>query len=81
MEIGEGWHQWKKTLGSAVNVGETVGMSEETINDISYRIGEFLTNNFDPANGEQRLLKELWEEGNDNEKHTLAKLVARMAHK
>jgi len=81
MEIGENWHQWKDILGDAVGLGEKIGMDKETINNVAYRLGNFFANNFDPANKEQRLMKELWEEGNEDEKRTLASLMARLSHK
>ncbi|MBO8138574.1 MAG: DUF3243 family protein [Desulfotomaculum sp.] len=51
----------------------------EVIEDTAYCIGEFLANNLDPANKEQRLLKELWENGTEEEKHSLASMMAKMS--
>lgn len=81
MEIGHNWHKWKEILGDAVGWGEKVGMDEETINNAAYKLGDFFAGSFDPANSEQRLMKELWEQGNDEERKTLASLMARAAHK
>ncbi|MDO7788692.1 DUF3243 domain-containing protein [Desulforamulus aquiferis] len=81
MEIGHNWHKWKEILGAAVGLGEKAGMENETINNAAFRLGDFFANNFDPANDEQRLMKELWEQGNDEEKKTLASLMARASHK
>ncbi|SHE58681.1 DUF3243 domain-containing protein [Desulforamulus putei] len=81
MEIGHNWHKWKEILGDAVGLGERVGMDEETINNVAYRLGNFFADKFDPANDEQRLMKELWDEGNEEERKTLASLMARVSHK
>ncbi|GAB6158978.1 DUF3243 domain-containing protein [Desulfotomaculum varum] len=81
MEIGNRWHKWKEILGDAVGLGERIGMDDETINNIAYRLGNFFANNFDPANEEQRLMKELWDEGSEEERKTLAALMARVSHK
>ncbi len=78
MEIGTSWHDWKKTLGKAVNAAEFAGMSDETINNTAYRLGDFFAANFDPGNREQRLLKELWEVGAEEEKRSLAKMIAKL---
>ncbi len=78
MEIGTSWHDWKKTLGKAVNAAEMVGMSDEAINQAAYRLGDFFAANFDPGNREQRLLKELWEAGAEDEKKSLAKMIAKL---
>lgn len=81
METESSWHEWKRMLGKAVDAGQVVGMSEKTINDTAYRFGEFFANHFDPGNREQRLLKEIWEQGNEDEKRTLAGMLARMVDK
>lgn len=81
MEIDTSWHDWKKVLGQAVNTAEFVGVSDETINNMALRLGNFFANNLDPGNREQRLLKELWEVADENEKRSLAKMIAKLAER
>jgi hypothetical protein len=81
METLEKWNKWKETLGKAVDLGETVGMSDNTINNIAEKVGTFLSNNVDPHNNEERFLKELWDVADENDRKTLAKLVVRMTDK
>ncbi|MHB8157099.1 MAG: DUF3243 domain-containing protein [Desulfocucumaceae bacterium] len=81
MEVETTWHQWKNMLGSFVHGGRTVGISNENISDMAYRLGDFFADHFDPGNREQRLLKELWEQGDDEEKRVLSKLITRMVSK
>ncbi|TYO96038.1 DUF3243 domain-containing protein [Desulfallas thermosapovorans] len=81
MELGVSWHQWKKMLHHAVNAAEAVGMSDERINDIACRVGQFLAEKVDPGNREQRLLNELWSEAREDEKKVLAGLIIRMVDK
>ncbi|OPX86588.1 MAG: hypothetical protein A4E53_03022 [Pelotomaculum sp. PtaB.Bin104] len=81
MEIDTSWHEWKKTLGKAVDAAEFVGMSDDLINKIAYQLGEFFADKFDPGNREQRLLKEIWEVGDEEEKRTMAKMIAKMVSK
>ncbi|MDD4169053.1 MAG: DUF3243 domain-containing protein [Desulfotomaculaceae bacterium] len=78
MEIDTSWHDWKRTLGKAVNAAEFVGMSDKMINKFAYQIGNFLASKIDPANREQHLLKELWEVGTEEEKRILAKMIAKL---
>jgi len=81
MEIGSSWHEWKKVLGEAINVSEFVGMSDDHINYAAFMVGNFLADHFDPANREQRLIKELWDQATEDEKKALASLIARMVDK
>jgi hypothetical protein len=79
VELGRNWHKWKDVLGSAVQLGERLGLSHDNIDDTAYRMGDFFANNMDPANKEQRLLKELWENGSEEERRDLASMMAKMS--
>lgn len=72
------WDKWKSTLSKAVNLGEAVGLSEETIDKLAYRVGNTLTAAVDPENREERVLQELWKAGDDSDRKTLAKLIVKM---
>jgi len=72
---------WKRLFGKAVDAAESVGVSESRIEDLTYRFGHFFVNNVDPADREQRLLKDLWEEGNEEEKRSLAAMFSRLSEK
>lgn len=73
------WDKWKRTIADAVNLGQTVGLSEKTIDGIGYRIGNILAASVDPENREHRLLQELWKVGDENDRRTLAKMIVKMA--
>ncbi|PAB61121.1 DUF3243 domain-containing protein [Anaeromicrobium sediminis] len=75
------WNNLKTTLGKAVDIGETVGMSDKTITNIAERVGTFLSNNVNPSTEEERILKELWDVSNDSERQVLAGLVVKMVDK
>ncbi len=77
----EDFGKWKETLHKAVHTSEKVGMKEDTITNIAKRVGDFLMKNVDPENPEQRLLKELWEVGTQEERHTLAHMLVKMVEK
>ncbi|GFP74438.1 DUF3243 domain-containing protein [Clostridium fungisolvens] len=81
MAILEDWTEWKNTLGNAVELGENIGMSDNTITNIAEKVGTFLANNVDPRNPEERLLKEMWDASDINDKNVLAKLIVRITAK
>lgn len=81
MEIMDSWNDWKKTLGKAVDLGETMGMSDNTITNIAEKVGTYLSNNVNPHNGQERLLKEMWDAASENERKVLAKLVVKISDK
>lgn len=81
MELGSDWHQWKGLLGKVANAAEAVGISDSRIENAAYSLGQFFTSNFDPANREQRLIKDLWDEGTEEEKRGLVAMISRLAEK
>jgi len=69
--------KWKKFLGDRVEAAKKLGLSEETIAKLAYEIGEFLDEKVDPQNDEQRMLKELWDVGDEEERKTIARLMVK----
>ncbi|MFP4016044.1 MAG: DUF3243 domain-containing protein [Halanaerobiales bacterium] len=72
------WDKWKKTLGQAINIGHKIGLKDETIITIGSKIGDFLDWNTDPENREQRVIKEMWDQADEEEQKTLTKLLVKM---
>lgn len=72
------FEKWKKTLHSAVNTGKNLGMEDHTITSIATTVGDFLSNNVDPESREQRLLKDLWDQGTSEEKRVMANLIVKL---
>jgi hypothetical protein len=75
------WGDWKSMLGKAVDLGETVGMSDKNITNVAEKVGTFLSNNVDPRNDEERLLKEMWDAADEKDRGVLAKLIVKIADK
>jgi predicted metal-binding transcription factor (methanogenesis marker protein 9) len=75
------YDKWKQFLGQRVSQAELVGMSEETITKLAFQIGEYLQDKIDPENDEERVLKELWDVGNEQERKTLAHLMVKLVNK
>lgn len=75
------WEKWKNALGNAVDLGEKMGMSKDTIDSIGKKVGDFLTANVDPENREQRVLQELWKSGDDSDRKTLTKMLVNMTQR
>lgn len=70
---------WKHFLGERVQAAKNAGMGEETINKLAFEIGQFLDEKVDPKNDEERVLKELWDVGDEQERKTIARLMVKLA--
>jgi hypothetical protein len=75
----EVFSKWKSFLGDRVEAAEKAGFSEESINQIAYQIGGFLADKIDPENKEERLLKELWDVADEQERKVMAKIMVKLA--
>jgi hypothetical protein len=73
--------KWKQFLGERVSQAEAVGMSDETVTKLAFQIGQYLEDKVDPKNEEERVLKELWDVGNEQERKTLAHLMVKLVKK
>ncbi|UMZ75330.1 DUF3243 domain-containing protein [Natranaerofaba carboxydovora] len=78
IEVFESFDKWKKYLGTSVLAAKKTGLSEDKVVVVAKMLGELLAKKVDPANREQRLLKELWDVGSEEDKKVLAKLITRM---
>lgn len=77
----ETFDKWKTFLAERVDQAKKAGMTEEIISKLAFQIGEFLDEKVDPKNDEERLLKELWDVGNEEERKTIARLMVKYTDK
>ncbi|TJY43124.1 DUF3243 domain-containing protein [Cohnella pontilimi] len=73
------FENWKKFLGDRVAAAKRLGMDEQAMTKLAYEIGEYLDQRVDPKNEEQRVLKELWDAGDEAERKTMAHLMIKLA--
>ncbi|MEC0246151.1 DUF3243 domain-containing protein [Paenibacillus chitinolyticus] len=73
--------RWKEFLAERVDQAERAGVNDEKISKLAFQIGEFLSDKVDPENREERLLKELWDAGDENERKVMARLMVKLVNK
>ncbi|GMK42269.1 hypothetical protein PCCS19_53280 [Paenibacillus sp. CCS19] len=69
---------WKQFLAERLEQGKKLGLTDDTIANLAYEIGSFLDERVDPKNEEQRVLKEIWDAGDEDERKTLARLMCKL---
>ena len=72
------WEKWKKILGTAINAGRNVGLSDEIIESSAKRIGDFLSITTQPDSESERLLLNLWKNATNEEKKVISRLLIKM---
>lgn len=78
MEALQSFEQWKEFLAQNVKVAQSAGASQESIAESAKRIGDYLAQEVNPANREQRLLAELWKVGDDSQRQALASMITKL---
>jgi Protein of unknown function (DUF3243) len=81
MSVLENFGRWKEFLGEHVDKAQALGFSDEQIANVAAKMGEFLSDKVDPKNDQERLLKQLWDAGSEEERHTLACMMVKMSDK
>ncbi|MFD0959547.1 DUF3243 domain-containing protein [Paenibacillus chungangensis] len=72
---------WKHFLKDRVAQGKKIGLTDETIANLAFEIGSFLDEKVDPQNDEERVLKQLWDVGDEAERKTIAGLMVKLVDK
>lgn len=81
MSILDNWQKWTSFLGQNVATAESSGMPKKMIQEAAVQIGEYLANNVDPKNEQERVLSDLWGVASEDEKHALANCVVKLVQK
>jgi len=78
MDFLKDWKTWRETLGDSIAAARKFGVSDETIKQMSVKMGDFLAEKVCPATKEEELLKEMWDVGTPEERKTIATLIFKM---
>lgn len=72
------FEKWKDFLGDRVQNARATGLNDTTIANLAVEIGNFLSGKVDPKTEEERVLKELWDVSDENEKKVLAGIMVKL---
>ncbi|GIN37460.1 MULTISPECIES: DUF3243 domain-containing protein [Heyndrickxia] len=78
MSVLESWDQWKDFLGDRLNQAKQQGMSQETINQLAEQVGDYLAQQVDPKNEQQRVLSDLWSVASQEEQQAIANVMVKL---
>jgi len=78
MSVLDNFKDWKEFLGERVSQASQAGMESDTIQNVAYQIGGYLAEQVDPKNDQERLLKQLWDAGDEEQKRALASMMVKL---
>jgi Protein of unknown function (DUF3243) len=78
MSVLDNFRDWKQFLGERVEQAKQAGMESDTIQNVAYQIGHYLSGQVDPKNDQERLLKQLWDAGDEEQQRALASMMVKL---
>ncbi|WCK56138.1 DUF3243 domain-containing protein [Aneurinibacillus sp. Ricciae_BoGa-3] len=77
MSVLNNFNDWKSFLAQRVTQSASSGVGEDAMQNMAYEIGDYLSAHVDPKNEQERLLKELWDAGNEQEQRAMAGVMVK----
>ncbi len=81
MSVLENFSDWKQFLNERVDQAQKLGVNDQTISNLAYQIGDYLAEQVDPKNNEERLLKELWDSSDEEQQKVMAQIMVNYVDK
>lgn len=78
MSVLENWDQWKNFLGDRLDHAQDQGMSQKVINQLAHQVGDYLANQVDPKNEQERVLADLWSVASEEEQRAIASMMVKL---
>ncbi|MCJ8006333.1 DUF3243 domain-containing protein [Lederbergia wuyishanensis] len=78
MSVLENWDQWKNFLGDRLDNAQEQGMSQKVINQLAHQVGDYLANQVDPKNEQERVLSDLWSVASEDEQKAIASVMVKL---
>ncbi|UOR12660.1 DUF3243 domain-containing protein [Halobacillus amylolyticus] len=78
MSVLDNFDSFKSFLGDRLNQAEGQGMNKNSVNEIAYEIGDYLSNNVDAKNDQETVLHELWSVADNKEQHAIANMMVKL---
>ena len=78
MSVLDNWQQWKDFLGGRLDQAKSEGMEGPVVNEVAYQVGEYLAEQVDPKNEQERVLADLWNVASEEEQHAIANMMVKL---
>jgi len=79
MDLVQDWDTWRETLGVMIRAAKEVGLTEEQLEGLALRVGDFMASRICPATKEEELIKQMWNSGTPEERRALASMIIKLS--
>lgn len=81
MSVLGNWDQWKGFLGNRLQEAKQGGMTEQVATDVAYQVGEYLAEQVEPQNEQERVLAEMWRVADEEEQKAIASMMVKLVQR
>ncbi|GIO26219.1 DUF3243 domain-containing protein [Ornithinibacillus bavariensis] len=78
MSVLENFDSWKQFLANRLEQAQAQGMSQQTISQVAYEVGDYLAKSVDAKNSEEAVLRELWNAASKEEQQAIANSMVKL---
>jgi hypothetical protein len=78
MSVLDNWKQWEDFLADRLHQAQGEGMSEGAVSTLAYQIGDYLSNQVEPKNEQERILSDLWSVADKDEQQAIANIMVKL---
>ncbi|WP_163971283.1 DUF3243 domain-containing protein [Oceanobacillus halotolerans] len=78
MSVLDNFDTWKDFLSNRLQQAQTQGMDQQTISNLAYEVGDYLSKSVDAKNSEEAVLRELWNAASEEEQHAIANSMVKL---
>ncbi|WP_053366231.1 DUF3243 domain-containing protein [Bacillus sp. FJAT-27245] len=78
MSVLDNWKQWEDFLADRLHQAQDEGVSKEVVSDLAYQIGDYLANQVEPKNEQERILADLWSVADKDEQQAIANMMVKL---
>jgi hypothetical protein len=78
MSVLDNWKQWEDFLANRLHQAQTEGMSEGAISALAVQIGDYLADQVEPKNEQERILADLWSVADKEEQQAIANIMVKL---
>jgi hypothetical protein len=78
MSVLDNWKQWEDFLADRLHHAQNEGMSEGAISNLAYQIGDYLANQVEPKNEQEKILSDLWSVADQKEQEAIANMMLKL---
>ncbi|MEH7250506.1 MULTISPECIES: DUF3243 domain-containing protein [Bacillaceae] len=78
MSVLDNWKQWEDFLADRLHQAQNEGMSDGAISALALQIGDYLAEQVEPKNEQERILSDLWSVADKEEQQAIANIMVKL---